>query len=306
MKISYIKAMFVLDFESSIKWRALPTFFLRSILGAQLKRICCVQRQSTCDECSLSASCAYSVLFESPLDTANEVLQGRNRGYHPFILTHGAFLNDGFGYHFTVTLVGKGIHYFPFIVFAFQQAGSEGVFSSKIKYRISELTDQATGKSLQGINLKTPQTQIFSADQAKMDSFESVSVEFITPARIKHLGKYTLDFDAISFFSSIYRRTTALSRLYEESSSDEISTDEKFIVPEKIHIAERNLKWKDFSRYSQRQQTEMELGGIVGRFMIAGGLRASDISLLEAGRLFHVGKNTVFGLGQMDFNYLNN
>ncbi len=59
---------------------------------------------------------------------------------------------------------------------------------------------------------------------------------------------------------------------------------------------------EDFSRYSQRQQTEMELGGIVGRFILTGGLRASDLSMLEAGRLFHVGKNTVFGLGQMNFN----
>lgn len=302
MKLSYSKADFTLEFSTPVKWQVLPTFFLRSILGAQLKRICCVKRQSTCDECILAPSCAYSVLFESPLATTNQVLQGRNRGYHPFVLTHGAVLNGGLAYTFTVTLVGKGIQYFPFVVFAFQQAGSEGVFSSKIQYRISELTDQATGKSLQGTNLKKPKTQIFSADQAEIDSFESVSVEFITPARIKHLGKYTLDFDAISFLSSIYRRITALSRLYEESGADENFTDEKFLVPQKIHIAERNLKWKDFSRYSQRQQTEMELGGIVGRFILAGGLRTSDSSLLEAGRLFHVGKNTVFGLGQMNFN----
>lgn len=305
MTLNYIRVVFFLNFAAPIKWQVLPTFFLRSILGAQLKRICCVQRQSSCDTCLLKTSCAYSVLFESPLDIENAVLQGRNRGYHPFILTHGAVFNEGSDYHFTVTLVGKGIQYLPFVVYAFQQAGSEGVFSSKIQYRLSEITDQATGKSLQGPNLRIPQTQAFHLNQAEMDSYESVSIEFITPARIKHLGKYTLDFDALSFLSNIYRRVKALVILYEESSPCESSTVDKFIMPKKIHIAVRNLKWKDFSRYSQRQQTEMELGGIVGYFTLAGGLRASDVSLLEAGKLFHVGKNTVFGLGQMDFNTIN-
>lgn len=305
MIINYIKTSLLIEFVTPIKWQVLPTFFLRSVLGAQLKRICCVQRQSTCDDCILSGSCAYSVLFESPLDTSNKVLYGRNRGYHPFVLTHGAVLNGGLGYHFTVTLIGKGIQYFPFVVFAFQQAGSEGVFSSKIQYRISELTDHATGKSLQNTNLKSPQTQMLHVQQADSVIFESVSVEFITPARIKHFGKYTLDFDAISFLSSIYRRITALTQLYEESMPGENSANEKLMVPEKIHISERNIKWKDFSRYSQRQHTEMELGGIVGNFILTGGLRAFDISLLEAGKLFHVGKNTVFGLGQMDFNTIN-
>ncbi len=160
MKILYGKVSFLLDFEKPISWNTLPTFILRSwntlptfilrsLLGTQLKRICCVQRQLSCEKCNISQSCAYAVLFESPIPKDTKVLPGRNRGAHPFVLTHGKVINSGKQYEFTITLIGFALQFFPFVVLAFQRAGDEGIFSDQIMFSIAQITDSTNGYSKQ-------------------------------------------------------------------------------------------------------------------------------------------------------------
>jgi hypothetical protein len=78
----------------------------------------------------------------------NSILQGRNRAYHPFILTHGAVSDNGSGYDFILTLIGKGIEYFPFVIYALQQAGQEGIFASKVHFEVSQVLDEINQNSL--------------------------------------------------------------------------------------------------------------------------------------------------------------
>ncbi len=302
MILPYIKVSLQLTFQVPVDWSVIPTFFLRTVLGAQLKRVSCVQRQLSCDNCMLAQTCAYSVLFESPLPVDNPVLEGRNRGYHPFILTHGAVLNNSTEYEFALTLVGKGIQYFPFIIFAFQQAGKEGVFSSKIPYEISILKDCANDESLFGKKLKIPTKQQFYYDLDKSPVASTAKVFFDTPARIKQKGHYSTEFDALTLFVTLHRRITSLISLYADDPlpSHSQTSNEYHLDPE-IRITTRHLIWKDISRFSHRQNTGMELGGVLGSIELSGPLRRQELSLLEAGNLFHVGKNTGFGLGKMSY-----
>jgi len=306
MKLSYTKTVFSLKFESPVRWSTIPTFFIRSILGVYLKKICCIQRQSVCDNCILVQSCAYSVLFESPLPQDNSILQGRNRAYHPFILTHGAVSDNGLGYDFVLTLIGKGIEYFPFVIYALQQAGKEGIFASKVHFEVSQVLDEINQNSLLGKALRRPVVQQFDLSPQESPIVNSVIVFFRTPARIKYMGKYTTMFDACSFFGNLYRRTVSLALLYENQENGiNDHTIHKFHIPTDICITDRKLLWKDFKRYSHRQQTEMELGGVIGSLVLQGTVGWQEQKLLEGGRLFHIGKNTVFGLGEMSYQILN-
>ncbi len=306
MKLSYTKTAFSLKFESPVRWSTIPTFFIRSILGVYLKKICCIQRQSVCDNCILVQSCAYSVLFESPLPQDNSILQGRNRAYHPFILTHGSVSDNGLGYDFILTLIGKGIEYFPFVIYALQQAGKEGVFASKVHFEVSQVLDEINQNSLLGKALRRPVVQQFDLSPQENPVVNSVIVLFRTPARIKYMGKYTTMFDSYSFFGNLYRRTVSLALLYENQENDiNDHSIHKFHIPTDICITDRKLLWKDFKRYSHRQHTEMELGGVIGSLLLQGTVGWQEQKLLEGGRLFHIGKNTVFGLGEMSYQILN-
>ncbi|MDR1626241.1 MAG: hypothetical protein LBT33_06835 [Spirochaetia bacterium] len=44
MKLSYKKIEFALSFDGKAKFPMPPSFVLRSVLGSQLRRMCCVAR----------------------------------------------------------------------------------------------------------------------------------------------------------------------------------------------------------------------------------------------------------------------
>ncbi len=66
-----------------------------------------------------------------------------------------------------------------------------------------------------------------------------------------------------------------------------------------IAITERQLRWMDYGRYSNRQQTKMKMGGFVGELKLLGDLDPF-LDLLKYSEVLHVGKGTTFGFGRME------
>ncbi len=59
-----------------------------------------------------------------------------------------------------------------------------------------------------------------------------------------------------------------------------------------------HLTWHDQERYSNRQQTKMLFGGLLGRLDLEGDL-TPFVPLLRAAEILHVGKGATFGLGRI-------
>ena len=59
----------------------------------------------------------------------------------------------------------------------------------------------------------------------------------------------------------------------------------------------RQLYWQDWTRRSARQQRTMALGGVCGDWTLEGEL-GPFLPALHLGQWLHVGKETVFGMGQ--------
>lgn len=45
----------------------------------------------------------------------------------------------------------------------------------------------------------------------------------------------------------------------------------------------------------------MELGGVIGTFKLKGSFNDFELALLNLAKISNAGKNTVFGLGQIDY-----
>ena len=63
-------------------------------------------------------------------------------------------------------------------------------------------------------------------------------------------------------------------------------------------IVEKNLKFIELTRYSNRQKTKMQLGGIIGEMKIVN-LNKECYEVLKLGEILGVGKSCAFGLGKI-------
>jgi hypothetical protein len=87
--------------------------------------------------------------------------------------------------------------------------------------------------------------------------------------------------------------------LYGEPSGETWDFKPLLAEAEKLNMR-ATLRWWDWERYSARQQTTMNFGGLIGGFELSGPPATLEkfVPLLKMGEWLHVGKGTTFGLGK--------
>lgn len=302
MNLSYQQFDFNIKFSEPVKADVNPLFILRSMLGKHLRSMCCISRGSSCSECMYNKTCAYAYIFETILLQDNDLLPGTDRASHPFAFSQKELQRENplSDFSFTITLFGKAIEYLPYIYAAFVCSGKDGLFKSRTEFVVTDV--RANGKSILigenqlDTNIETKEWCASSVLSGGDFHEKEVFVELKSPLRFKTKGKYTLDFDLISFMLCLFRRAKTLCSLYGIIDNENYYTDES-----KIQIKERKLRWCESKHYSARQKYAMELGGCVGSFKISGSFSDFELALLELNKIANAGKNTNFGLGQIDF-----
>ncbi|WXG59599.1 CRISPR system precrRNA processing endoribonuclease RAMP protein Cas6 [Campylobacter concisus] len=66
-----------------------------------------------------------------------------------------------------------------------------------------------------------------------------------------------------------------------------------------LSVSSKKLSFYDLERYSNRQHTKMQFGGVIGKMRVYG-LDERSAGLLQLATITGVGKSTVFGLGKID------
>lgn len=303
MKLSYLPVNFQIKFVSLVKVDNNPLFVLRSVFGKHLRQMCCVAPQTACSACIYNKGCAYGSVFESIVEKKNHALPGRNTISHPYCVAQTNFLvvkNNCISiFNFTITLFGKAIDYLPYIYTAFLHAGKEGLFKERIPFEIIDV--QVQGKSIQtdGNNLQVDFTvPIFDLCQENSVSGRELLVELKTPLRFKVNGSYKKSFTSQDFWACLYRRARTMFLAYGQDCSIE---DFPSLPETATTIVDKFLHWQDIAHYSARQKKTMELGGLVGSVRFSGAVSNFEIRLLEFAKIANAGKNTNFGLGQIDY-----
>lgn len=311
MDLDYAKVKIHLQFEHYPSWSILPTVPLRSILGARLRSVSCSRPGILCADCLLAEHCAYGCLFESrPAGSGS--LEDTGIGLpRPFVLTFLGAPDEGRRLVLGLTLVGRAVGFLPHIHLALAEAGELGIFRSRLRYRIESVHDGVMELLDPDGRLRRPATYRFQSGNPQTPGPASLGVECLSPLRIKHHGHYTHDFDAYSLFMALHRRITMLAGLYGEArpqrssiamsrdGSGQQSDGSEYGPSQQLRITERRLSWHELPRYSHRQESSMSLGGVIGHFRIEGPMSDFEYSLLQAGLIFHAGKNAGFGLGHI-------
>ena len=287
MNICYCHYRLLLRFEYPLTFYQPLPFILRSALGKELKYLSCVLKNQQCAECPLRFKCAYSVVFETPIDKNSQYLKGRNHATPPyaFKLEHESQM-DGDTISIGFTLIGKGCEYAPYVMLALARAGENGLFKERVKYTIEDA--ECNGHTLELSTASHP-LETFTLCESDTRIYKNLVLNFKSPFRFKKQGTYSSDISLQDILTSIVRRINLLSGFYGDGAQTVLPTDDCEMGTE--------LRWCEDSRYSARQKETMKLGGVVGKCTIDGEISEHTLSLLKAAELFNIGKNISFGLG---------
>jgi len=122
-----------------------------------------------------------------------------------------------------------------------------------------------------------------------------VTIEFLTPTRIREQGKLIDDPSFPIVFESILRRSLAILR-YHCGEELEINTADLLVRADNVQMVEDQTKWIDWGRTSHSQKTHMRLGGFTGKVSYQGKLKPF-LPYLALAQIIGIGKGTTFGNG---------
>jgi CRISPR-associated endoribonuclease Cas6 len=124
----------------------------------------------------------------------------------------------------------------------------------------------------------------------------SITVNYLTPTRITfdhQLHPYP-EFHVV--IRNLLRR---LSNLAYFHCGQELKLDFRGIIEaaKEVESKDGQVRWRDWERYSARQDVKMTMGGFVGEVEYRGEV-AEFVPLMKLGQEIHLGKGTAFGLGK--------
>ena len=281
---------------------------VRGLFGRALKKVVCALKQNECSACLLQKECLYSIVFETP-SIAFPTLNGQKSSPpHPFVIEPPLMVDTTFKkgdlLHFQLLLFGEINKKLPYFIYAFDQMGEIGIgqkingirsrfFLEKVTHNnltVYSKTESTLHMPEAFINLELKEAAEFQ------NNHSGIAIHLQTPLRLKFKNHLTADLPFHIFVRSMLRRISSLHECY---GSGEPKVDYRALVKKAQDVESRNvsLTWLDWKRYSSRQGTAMQMGGIIGSVIYRGDL-AEFMPFIDMCEILHVGKQTSFGLGQ--------
>lgn len=273
----------------------------RGGFGHALQRAVCVARGTPCASCLLYRSCAYPYLFETPPPPDAAKMRRYSAVPHPYVLRIEPSRND-LQYRLGLTLFGRAERYGAYVVHALQQAGRAGMGRDRQTFELQEVL-QAPGPDLAAWRSAYRPDQPLELEPAAAPALpalpDSLRIRLEAPLRVRRHDCLVApaEFRFADLFGPLLRRVSMLSYFHTDTP---LEADFAGLVraAEQIRIHEPDLRWMDWTRYSSRQQTTMEMGGIVGCFSLSGRGLEPFWPYLWLGQWTHAGKGATMGLGR--------
>lgn len=266
-----------------VKPKQKPPYFigsqLRGAFGYALKKVTCINPSYVCEGCFATANCLYHEFYEE------------KNSFHKYRFDFE--LGREF-YDFNLYLFDSACSKLPYVVSALHMTLTQiGLGKEKQTYEefamfINDIECFADGK------LSLPKDFI---KKLQIDSFcPDITLQFATPLRIKKENRFVRgdELELSDIVNSIYQRQMKL--LGREHK--------RFPYSIEGEIVEKELKFVELTRQSNRQKTTMNMGGVMGEMKIKN-LNKECYEVLKIGELIGVGKQSVFGLGKIKLERIN-
>lgn len=289
--------------RSSISLPPFSGFAWRGLFGRALKAGVCVARRTECAGCMLHATCLYPTVFE----TAPPAHAAKMRRYkavpHPYVLrpmpNAPRLIEPGHPVGIELVLIGDINRQLPVFIHAFHLAGDLGLGSSNGGFAMTAW-QQRRGDGWMTLwrDGQTPVPPVV-APPALPPPPAAIRIHFETPLRLKRDNDLVTP-DSFAFHDlarNLLRRISMLSYFHTDTPFE---TDFAALTRQarSVRLAEKQLRWLDLKRYSSRQETEMQMGGLVGEIALEADQLGDLWPLIWIGQWTHAGKGAVMGLGR--------
>jgi CRISPR-associated endoribonuclease Cas6 len=279
---------------------------LRGLFGHIFKDVVCSKEQRDCKICEDKDGCAYHYLFETPVTRFNARFSKYSDVPRPYVIelyeTSKRIFSVGDLFHFGLVLIGKAIDYFPYFIFCFDELGRRGLGTERVKFDLQEVSGYDLIKQ-QWMPIYDPKTRflidnlpITSTGLLPTNCKETLSLEFLTPTRIKYRESYITNIEFHVMVRNLLRRISMLM-FYHCDSEVDLDINELIEKSKAVDVLKWNLRWHDWTRYSSRQKEQMEFGGVIGTVTYKGDFE-KFMPFIALGEQIHIGKGTTFGLGK--------
>ncbi len=241
---------------------------VRGALGVALKKVVCINPSFECTGCFAKENCTFYDFYES--DFAKFRLK----------ISLSPKLD------FKIILFEEKIKEAPFIISAVYKALKEtGITKNRIK--IDNFVILYNNQLVYDGEFKKFDNKPFEFEVN--DYKKDFTLKINTPIRIKQNGRFVKnDLSLETLLRSINHRFLKLT-------NREI---QKLPFTPKYEEVYKNLYFKELTRFSNRQKTKMNLGGVMGE-IIYKNVDENSYKMLRLGEIIGVGKQVTFGLGDI-------
>jgi len=283
---------------------------LRGQFGAALRQVACMTRQPTCTGCPLLQTCPYTRIFEAaPPAKGQHALQDFSQIPNPYVMEPPApgarTLQAGEALVFHMVLIGHAIDQLALILFALQRALAHGLTRQRVPAELLRVDCVDASATAQPVwSREQPALAAHTATLCAPGApakLRGLTLHIRTPLRLQHQGRPlgVADLTPRALVAAVARRSALLMEFHAGQAAWGESAKAVTHKAQEALTDQRDLHWHDWTRYSSRQQQEMTLGGVLGRWTLHG-----DADTLAAlwpwlwlGQWLHVGKNATMGMG---------
>ncbi|MEA2600052.1 MAG: hypothetical protein QOF89_1044 [Acidobacteriota bacterium] len=304
--IPYLRLRFTLEAEEPAWMPPFQGSMLRGAFGHALRRtVCAMGPGQICASCPLRRACAYTRVFEPFIEgEPPPFLRGIDQAVRPYVfepLGREGLLEPGDPFRFDLLLFGQAVDLQAYVVLSVERMARTGLGARRSCFRLLRAEAQdPDGSTRELFRAGAPPALRPAPPSVPFPRLPPgrAALHLLTPLRLKTRDRLTArpSFRDLTF--NMLRRILEMAHFHVPGATLDWSFRTLLDRADSVRITAADLRWQDCKRWSQRQQTSMTLGGIVGRLVLEGDL-APFASLLGAAEVVHVGKGTTFGLGKV-------
>ncbi|RMH36982.1 MAG: CRISPR system precrRNA processing endoribonuclease RAMP protein Cas6 [Nitrospirae bacterium] len=312
LPFAYGRYVFRLVAEAPLPLPPFSGSLFRRAFGWALQHVICVTRTYECPPCSVRERCLFPQVFDTAPPPDAQVMRKYRTIPHPFVLEPPEMgartIPPHHPFDMGLTLFGNVTTFLPYFLFALERMGRQGLGRGRIRCQVVNVEAvereahwlvYAPGdpcpKPAHGFVEHLPVH--LSVGSGVDEPMSRVTVQFLTPARIRYQGELTKSLPFHVLVRPLLRRVALLSYFHCEGPDGGVPFQDLIALAERVQTVTAELRWFDWERYSSRQRSRMALGGWLGEVTYEGPL-GPFVPLLRAGEICHVGKGTSFGLGR--------